>query len=131
MTDFNDEDYWRSIILYGLNQATYKIALGKTLVSLSERNINRVSWDVLSLEFLEQYQKRLNVEEPMPQQANPLRRTFMERDYRENLLKTVYFLSENDELGFVYISSQTFVFLTNIHSPQQVSACQILMRSDL
>ena len=52
MTDFNDEDYWRSIILYGLNQATYKIALGKTLVSLSERNINHVPWDVLSLEFL-------------------------------------------------------------------------------
>ena len=70
MTDFNDEDYWRSIIIYGLNQATYKIALGKTLVSLSERNINHVPWDVLSLEFLEQYQKRLNVEEPMPQQAN-------------------------------------------------------------
>ncbi len=83
MTDFNDEDYWRSIILYGLNQATYKIALGKTLVSLSERNINHVPWDVLSLEFLEQYQKRLNVEEPMPQQANPLRRTFMERAVRK------------------------------------------------
>ena len=83
MTDFNDEDYWRSIILYGLNQATYKIALGKTLVSLSERNINHVPWDVLSLEFLEQYQKRLNVEEPMPQQANPSRRTFMERAVRK------------------------------------------------
>ena len=40
MNDFNDDDYWRSIILYGLNQATYKIALGKTLVSLSEKNLN-------------------------------------------------------------------------------------------
>ena len=83
MTDFNDEDYWRSIILYGLNQATYKIALGKTLVSLSEKNLNHVPWDMLSLEFLEQYQKRLNVEEPMPQQANPSRRTFMERAVRK------------------------------------------------
>ena len=83
MTDFNDEDYWRSIILYGLNQATYKIALGKTLVSLSEKNLNHVPWDILSLEFLKQYQKRLNVEEPMPQQANPSRRTFMERAVRK------------------------------------------------
>ena len=83
MTDFNDEDYWRSIILYGLNQATYKIALGKTLVSLSENNLNHVPWDTLSLEFLKQYQKRLNVEEPMPQQANPSRRTFMERAVRK------------------------------------------------
>ena len=83
MTDFNDEDYWRSIILYGLNQATYKIALGKTLVSLSEKNLNHVPWDGLSQEFLKQYQKRLNVEEPMPQQANPSRRTFMERAVRK------------------------------------------------
>ena len=83
MIDFNDEDYWRSIILYGLNQATYKIALGKTLVSLSERNFTTVPWDTLSLEFLKQYQQRLNIDEPMPQQANPSRRTFMERAVRK------------------------------------------------
>jgi len=28
---FSTEDYWKALILYGLNQATYKIALGKTL----------------------------------------------------------------------------------------------------
>ena len=27
VNDFNDDDYWRSIILYGLNQTTYKIAI--------------------------------------------------------------------------------------------------------
>jgi hypothetical protein len=83
VTDFNDEDYWRSIILYGLNQATYKIALGKTLVLLSKKNYTTVSWDTLSLEFLKQYQQRLKIDEPMPQQANPSRRTFMERAVRK------------------------------------------------
>ena len=83
MIDFNDEDYWRSIILYGLNQATYKIALGKTLVSLAEKKYTTVKWDILSQEFLKQYQLRLNIKEPMPQQANPLRRTFMEKAVRK------------------------------------------------
>jgi len=83
LIDFSNEDYWRSIILYGLNQATYKIALGKTLVALSEKKITTVPWDTLSLEFLNQYQKRLNVDQPMPQQANPSRRTFMEREVRK------------------------------------------------
>ena len=41
------------------------------------------------------------------------------------------FLVENDELEFVYISFQIVVFLTNIHSPQQVSACQTLLKRDL
>ena len=26
----DDNDYWKGVILYGLNQATYKIALGKS-----------------------------------------------------------------------------------------------------
>ena len=83
MIDFKDEDYWRSIILYGLNQATYKIALGKTLVSLSKQNFTTVPWDTLSQEFLNQYQQRLNIDEPMPQQTNSARRTFMERAVRK------------------------------------------------
>jgi hypothetical protein len=37
MSDFSAEDYWRAIILYGLNQATYKIALGKSLIALCEK----------------------------------------------------------------------------------------------
>jgi hypothetical protein len=88
MKDFNDEDFWRSIILYGLNQSTYKIALGKTLISLADQNYTTVKWDTLSLEFLKQYQERLNIEEPMPQLADPLKRTFMERAVRKLELGT-------------------------------------------
>jgi 5-methylcytosine-specific restriction endonuclease McrA len=76
---FTPEDFWKAIILYGLNASTYKIALGKTLISLCDHGKNRVSWDDLSREFLEHYQQRLNVAEPMPQLDNPSRKTVMER----------------------------------------------------
>ena len=78
MTDFSAEDYWRAIILYGLNQATYKIALGKSLITLSGGANTVFTWDELSAEFLRQYRNRLDVSEPMPQQAIASRRTVME-----------------------------------------------------
>jgi len=34
---FGNVDYWKAIILYGLNVATYKIALGKTLLELAKK----------------------------------------------------------------------------------------------
>lgn len=34
MQRFTGKDYWKALVLYGLNQATYKIALGKTLLDL-------------------------------------------------------------------------------------------------
>jgi hypothetical protein len=73
---FADEDYWKAIILYGLNQSTYKIALGKTLVTFSKVNKDKVTWEELSKEFLTQYRDRLK--NKMPQQLTPGRRTVME-----------------------------------------------------
>jgi hypothetical protein len=49
--NYSNRDYWKAIILYGLNNATYKIALGKTLLELAERNTTHVAWNVLSEEF--------------------------------------------------------------------------------
>ena len=79
MSIFSNEEYWKSIILYGLNASTYKIALGKTLLTLAQQGQSRVSWENLSLEFLSQYKQRLNVDDPMPQLENPARKTVMER----------------------------------------------------
>ena len=39
---FANVDYWKAIILYGLNVATYKIALGKTLLGLAQNNKNEI-----------------------------------------------------------------------------------------
>jgi len=75
---FTAQDYWKALILFGLNQATYKIALGKSLLTLASREQSKITWEQLSEEFLNQYQARLAVAEPMPQQGNPSRRTAME-----------------------------------------------------
>lgn len=88
--EFTASDYWKALILYGLNQATYKIALGKTLLSLSAKGFNQVPWDVLAKEFFDQYRTRLDVPDRMPQQATPGRQTAMERIFstfqlRQNL----------------------------------------------
>jgi hypothetical protein len=81
MIEFSPKDYWKVLILYGLNQATYKIALGKTLLALCANGQTKVSWENLSKEFLQQYLQRLQVE-PMPQQSIPARQTVMERVVR-------------------------------------------------
>ena len=79
MSDFPAEDYWKAIILYGLNQATYKIALGKTLIDFACLKKTNISWEELSKKFLKEYNTRLVLENPKPQQSNPHRRTVMER----------------------------------------------------
>jgi hypothetical protein len=77
--DFKNEDYWKAIILYGLNNATYKIALGKTLLDLSDTGSSHISWDLLSKAFLDNYIDKLKGEVPLPQQTNPARQTVVER----------------------------------------------------
>ncbi len=79
MNNFQPEEYWKAIILYGLNASTYKIAFGKTLLALCEQGQSKFSWEDLSKEFLNQYQLRLNIENPMPQLDNSYRKTVMER----------------------------------------------------
>ena len=57
---FDDNDYWKGVILYGLNQATYKIALGKSLIELTETNKEVIDWHDLSKSFLDHLEKFYN-----------------------------------------------------------------------
>jgi hypothetical protein len=75
---FEEVDYWKAIVLYGLNQATYKIALGKTLLQLTLQNQTSIDWYILSKSFLENYIERIG-KNPTPQQSNPSRKTVLER----------------------------------------------------
>lgn len=75
---FQASDYWRSIILYGLNNATYKIALGKTLLHVAQRGQTTIDWISLAQVYLDEYLIRLT-KNPVPQQANPRRNTVMEQ----------------------------------------------------
>jgi hypothetical protein len=75
---FEEVDYWKAIVLYGLNQATYKIALGKTLLELTSQNQTTIDWYTLSESFLDNYLERIGLN-PTPQQSNPSRKTVLER----------------------------------------------------
>lgn len=75
---FSNEDIWKGIILFGLNAATYKMALAKSLLNFAKEKKTVVLWDELTKSFLDQYKARLS-QNPMPQQGNPTRLTVMER----------------------------------------------------
>lgn len=66
-------------MLYGLNTATYKIVLGKSLIDFTRKGASEVSWWELSKSFLDNYIERLSKENAMPQQTSPTRLTVMER----------------------------------------------------
>ena len=75
---FSNEDIWKGIILFGLNAATYKMALAKTLFEFSRKKQLTAEWDELADSFLKQYINRL-ANSQMPQQSNPTHLTVMER----------------------------------------------------
>lgn len=77
MLDFSDKDYWRMLTLYGLNTATYKIALGECLYNFVNDNKSDISMDMLAKEFFDLYNARLD--KGMPQLDHQTRLTVMER----------------------------------------------------
>ena len=78
MFDLKSNELWRAIILYGLNQASYKMALGKVLIDQTSTGANEISWKQLSKGFLDAYINRLD-QTKMPQQATFGKRSKMER----------------------------------------------------
>lgn len=78
MSDLKPNELWRAIILYGLNQATYKMALGRVLINQTALGNNEISWKILSKGFLDSYIERID-KTGMPQQATSGRLTKMER----------------------------------------------------
>lgn len=81
--DFTNEDYFKGIVLFGLNAATYKMALAQTLLEASREGKTELSWEELSTNYFDAYQARLAAN-PMPQQGNPNRLTKMERIVKEH-----------------------------------------------
>jgi hypothetical protein len=79
MSEFENIDFWNAIIFYGLNSATYKLALGDILLNFAEKNTAHVRWELLAQSFLDAYKTRLKKNDSMPQQVNPARLTIMER----------------------------------------------------
>ncbi|MCG9626173.1 HNH endonuclease [Vibrio mediterranei] len=83
--NFTNEDYFKGIVLFGLNAATYKMALAQTLLEASREGKTELSWEDLSTNYFCAYRERLTAN-PMPQQGNPNRLTKMERIIKEHEL---------------------------------------------
>ena len=95
---FTSIDKWKGIILFGLNAATYKMALANALLDFSARGMNEVQWDELSESFLRQYQTRLETAN-MPQQGNPSRLTRMEGIVKSLRSGAITHTAAVDEVG--------------------------------
>jgi len=85
MPNFDEKDYWRSILLFGLNTATYKIALGKSLIYFARNDKSQVTINELAEHFFDLYLERLK--NGMPQLSRSDRMTKMERYVNEYGLK--------------------------------------------
>lgn len=77
MDDLLPQDYWRAVVLYGQNVATYKIALSNCLLDFAREGQTDVSMHELARAFFRQYRERLVG--GMPQLSNPGQRTVLER----------------------------------------------------
>lgn len=75
---FSSNDYWQAITLYGLNAATYKMALARVLLQSAQHGETSLSWEELSKRYLDEYLIRLK-EDARPQQSILGRLTKMER----------------------------------------------------
>ena len=79
INDFSSSDCWRALVLYGLNTATYKIAMAKTLLNFAKADQTVIQWNDLAQAFFQEYRDRLENKGGMPQSNLPNRRTKMER----------------------------------------------------
>jgi hypothetical protein len=66
MNSFTDvlpslEDYWRSIILFGRNTASYKFALAKTLMEIAPSGRTSITWESLAEPFSRNITEHLKI----------------------------------------------------------------------
>ena len=94
---YESKDFWRAVILYGLNTATYKIALGKALISLTEGDQTNISMHELAVKFFDLYQDRIKKE--MPQLNQPNRLTVMERIIKEYDMQNISYPEAIDRVA--------------------------------
>ena len=55
------ESIWRSVILFGRNVASYKFALGKSLLELADKETNFVSMEDLAAPFSKHISEHLKI----------------------------------------------------------------------
>ncbi len=96
MTNFTEKDYWRALILYGLNTATYKMAFAKSLDHFVNLGKTDVRMSELADVFFHLYLERL--ENGMPQLDQAGRTTVMEKVVSRYKLEAI---SKEEAIDFV------------------------------
>jgi hypothetical protein len=57
-SELSGQEYWRAVVLYGANVATYKIALATVLITLAKERCTSVSMQDLARAFFTLYRVR-------------------------------------------------------------------------
>ncbi|MDB4793009.1 HNH endonuclease [bacterium] len=96
------ENYWRSIILFGRNVASYKFALGKSLLELAQQGHDIVSLDNLSEPFSRHVCEHLRSAD---KQATSRSSRFLDtcRQFNESEIKKDELLDITSKIGFANV----------------------------
>jgi hypothetical protein len=97
--DRTPESYWRAVILFGQNVASYKFALAKSLIELSTHGSESVSLDDLAEPFSRHIVEHLA---KAPKQATSSSSRFLEacRSFAEGKLPKAELIGQTAKLGF-------------------------------
>lgn len=93
------ENYWRSIILFGRNVASYKFALGKALIDLANEGKTQVSLEELSVPFSKHLCDHLKI---CDKQATSQGSKFLDacRNFNNNEISQTQLIETTEKLGF-------------------------------
>jgi len=94
------ENYWRSLVLFGRNVASYKFALAKSLIDLSESGTTSVSHEELAVPFSKHITKHL---QQVDKQGTSGSSKFLEacRKFNSNELSHETLIATTARLGVV------------------------------
>ena len=97
------ENYWRAIILFGKNTASYKFALAKTLIDVSlERQSDLITLDDLALPYALHLAEHLK---HSPKQSTAKTSKFIQacQDYNNGLISQTQVVDITKKEGFKYV----------------------------
>lgn len=101
LQELEKKDFWRAIILYGRNESTYKMALGKALIQFCKRGKTHISKSELAEAFFDLYLERLK--NGKPQVFNPHRTAVV-----QTIIESYQFNQLDREKAIKQIESQAF-----------------------
>ena len=97
------DNYWRSLILFGKNTASYKLALGQTLLELSTRGQDFITLDELSHSYALQMCQRIKSGKPQGTNNGMTRFVQACREYNSGELSLEKLIEETRKNAFRYV----------------------------